>query len=101
MNPAAGGIPIIDGGQGAQLGGAGQALSVIGRGGLVSAQQPQPIGRRLDQVQTRRRRMKYARSMKVLYHYLEGIYGCVDESKDMSMEFDSSYQKASGVAGQG
>jgi hypothetical protein len=45
--------------------------------------------------------MKYARSMKVLYHYLEGIYGCVDESKDMSMEFDSSYQKASGVAGQG
>ena len=36
-------------------------------------------GRRIDQVQTRRRRMKNARNMKVLYHYLHGIQAYNDE----------------------
>lgn len=30
---------------------------------------PTNVGRRIDQVQTRRRRMKMARTMKILYHY--------------------------------
>lgn len=32
-----------------------------------------PVGRRLDQVQTRRRRMKNARAMRALYWHVEGL----------------------------
>ena len=70
-------------------------LSVVGGNSLVPGQNQAAVGRRLDQVQTRRRRMKNARSMKVLYHYLEGIYNYAQEDpqRDTSMEFDNSYQK--------
>lgn len=52
--------------------------------------------RRLDQVQTRRRRMKQARNMKVLYHYTEGLKPAEDP-RDLSMEFEPSPVKYSSV----
>ena len=42
-------------------------------GGVLNQNNLGGMGRRLDQVQSRRRRMKTAKNMKVLYHYTEGI----------------------------
>ena len=58
-----------------------------------------PVGRRLDQVQTRRRRMKNARAMRALYWHVEGIANNFmaapnfNDSRDMgeiSMEFNEA-----------
>ena len=43
------------------------------------------IGRRLDQVQVRIRRMKLAKQMKVLYHFLKPVLN-IDDDNDI-MEF--------------
>ena len=75
----------------------GPALSVVGGGLIGAGPHPAAIGRRLDQVQTRRRRMKNAKNMKVLYHYLDGILSNLSgdhELKDTSMEFDASPSKS-------
>ena len=50
----------------------------------------QPVGRRLDQVQTRRRRMKNARAMKVLYYYVDEVFQAVNGDNDISMEFEAN-----------
>lgn len=84
----------------------GNRFSIIGgssggnaTGGASALPQPTmaaPVGRRLDQVQTRRRRMKNARAMRALYWHVEGLAnnftGSPDfnDSRDMgeiSMEF--------------
>ena len=74
----------------------GPALSVVG-GGLIGANPHPAIGRRLDQVQTRRRRMKTAKNMKVLYHHVDGIlnnHSGDHDLKDTSMEFEVSPSKS-------
>lgn len=48
------------------------------------------MGRRLDQVQTRRRRMKNARGMKVLYYYVDEVFQAVNGDNDISMEFEAN-----------
>jgi hypothetical protein len=50
------------------------------------------MGRRLDQVQTRRRRMKNARGMKVLYYYVDEIFQSISNDNEVSMEFEAKQQ---------
>jgi hypothetical protein len=48
------------------------------------------VGRRLDQVQTRRRRIKNARAMKVLYYYVDEVFQNIITENDNSMEFEAN-----------
>ena len=47
---------------------------IEGQTGMSNLGANQAVGRRLDQVQTRRCRMKNARAMKVLYYYVDEVF---------------------------